>query len=109
VAIGKRIDRTVAHLVHKVVRLLVATADRLTFAFDDTPAPRSGPKAQRGGPHHNPTWGRVPGPQASGRREPQDRWLAARFGGVGTRVHGYGRSPYRVPVGHGPSAIEPGG
>ena len=37
---------------------MVGVGDRLTFALDDTPTPRYGPKVQGAGIHHNPT----PGP-----------------------------------------------
>ena len=57
-AVGKRTDLTAAHLAHEVVKPLVAGADRLTFAIDDTPTQRHGPHVQGAGVHHNPT----PGP-----------------------------------------------
>ena len=60
-AVGKRTDLTAAHLVGDVVRPLVAGADRLTFAIDDTPTPRHGQHVQGAGVHHNPT----PGPAGS--------------------------------------------
>ena len=57
-AAGKRADRIAARLAHAVVKPLVAGADRLTFALDDTPTQRYGPHVQGAGVHHNPT----PGP-----------------------------------------------
>ena len=41
-AAGRRTDLLAAHLVHEVVKPLVAGADRLTFALDDTPTERYG-------------------------------------------------------------------
>src|SRR6187402_514453 len=41
-AAGKRADLLAAHLAHDVVKPLVADADRLTFALDDTPTERYG-------------------------------------------------------------------
>jgi hypothetical protein len=46
-----------AHLAGEVVKPLVAGADRLTLALDDTPTERSGRKVQGAGVHHNPTPG----------------------------------------------------
>jgi hypothetical protein len=43
-AAGKRADGIAARLAPVVVGPLVATADRLTLALDDTPTPRSGPR-----------------------------------------------------------------
>ncbi|MCA1707576.1 MAG: transposase [Actinobacteria bacterium] len=60
-AVGKRTDLAAAHLVHEVVKPLVAGADRLTFALDDTPTERYGPYVQGAGVHHNP----CPGPAGS--------------------------------------------
>jgi hypothetical protein len=60
-AAGKRADLVAAHLAHAVVNPLVADADRLTFALDDTPTERYGPHVQGAGIHHNPT----PGPAGS--------------------------------------------
>lgn len=60
-AAGKRADLIAAHLAHAVVKPLVASATRLTFALDDTPTPRYGPCVQGAGTHHNPT----PGPAGS--------------------------------------------
>jgi hypothetical protein len=60
-AAGKRADRIAARLAHEVVKPLVAGADRLTFALDDTPTERSGPHVQGAGVHHNP----CPGPAGS--------------------------------------------
>src|SRR4051794_13071475 len=45
-AVGKRTDLMAAHLVHEAVKPLVAGADRLTFALDDTPTERYGRKVQ---------------------------------------------------------------
>jgi hypothetical protein len=57
-AVGKKTDRIAAHLAREVVKPLVAGADRLTFAIDDTPTERYGRHVQGAGVHHNPT----PGP-----------------------------------------------
>jgi hypothetical protein len=56
-AAGSRTDLTAARLAHDVVKPLVAGADRLTLALDDTPTERAGPKVQGAGVHHNPTPG----------------------------------------------------
>ena len=60
-AAGTRTDLIAAHLAHDVVKPLVAGADRLTFALDDTPTERHGRHVQGAGVHHNPT----PGPAGS--------------------------------------------
>jgi hypothetical protein len=60
-ATGKRADLIAARVAHDVVRPLVADADRLTLALDDTPTERYGPHAQGAGIHHNPS----PGPAGS--------------------------------------------
>src|SRR4051812_47403208 len=60
-AAGKKTDLIAAHLAHEVVKPLVAGADRLTFALDDTPTERYGRHVQGAGVHHNPT----PGPANS--------------------------------------------
>src|SRR3954470_2256967 len=60
-AAGKRTDRIAAHLAHEVVKPLVAGADRLTLALDDTPTERYGRHVQGAGVHHNP----CPGPTGS--------------------------------------------
>jgi hypothetical protein len=49
-------------LLYGVVKPLVADATRLTFALDDTPTERYGPKVQGAGVHHNPTPGPAGGP-----------------------------------------------
>lgn len=56
-AAGKESDMIAAHLVHEVVKPLVANDDRLTLAIDDTPTERSGPLVQGAGVHRNPTPG----------------------------------------------------
>jgi hypothetical protein len=61
-AAGNRPDRIAARLLREVVRPLVADADRLTFAVDDTPTERYGRKVQGAGVHHNPTPGPAGGP-----------------------------------------------
>src|SRR4051794_36249063 len=61
-AAGSRPDRIAARLLREVVRPLVADADRLTFAVDDTPTERYGRKVQGAGVHHNPTPGPAGGP-----------------------------------------------
>ncbi len=60
-AAGARADSIAARLAHGVVKPLVATAARLTFALDDTPTERYGRHVQGAGVHHNPT----PGPAGS--------------------------------------------
>src|SRR5262245_65635670 len=50
-----------AHLAHEAIKPLVAGAERLTFALDDTPTERYGRHVQGAGVHHNPT----PGPAGS--------------------------------------------
>ncbi len=60
-AAGKKADRIAAHLVTEAIKPLVAGADRLTLALDDTPTTRYGPHVQGAGVHHNPT----PGPAGS--------------------------------------------
>jgi hypothetical protein len=61
-AAGKKSDLIAAHLAHGVVKPLVAGADRLTFAIDDTPTERYGRHVQGAGVHHNPTPGPAGGP-----------------------------------------------
>src|SRR5690349_15294654 len=61
-AAGKRADSIAARLAWQVVKPLVAAADRLTFALDDTPTPRYGPHVQGAGVHHNPAPGPAGGP-----------------------------------------------
>ena len=61
-AAGKRADSIAARLLHAAVKPLVADADRLTFAIDDTPTERYGRKVQGAGVHHNPTPGPAGGP-----------------------------------------------
>jgi hypothetical protein len=56
-AAGSRTDLAAARLAHDAVKPLVAGADRLTLALDDTPTERSGRKVQGAGVHHNPTPG----------------------------------------------------
>jgi hypothetical protein len=58
---GKKADRIAARLVIEAIKPLVAGAERLTVALDDTPTERYGPHVQRAGVHHNPT----PGPAGS--------------------------------------------
>jgi hypothetical protein len=57
-AAGKRADRVAAFLSLAAIKPLVAGAERLTLALDDTPTPRYGPRVQGAGIHHNP----CPGP-----------------------------------------------
>jgi hypothetical protein len=57
-AAGKRADSVAARLAIAAVKPLVAGADRLTLALDDTPTKRYGPHVQGAGVHHNP----APGP-----------------------------------------------
>ncbi len=61
-AAGKRADFAAGLLAHEVVRPLVAGAERLTFALDDTPTERYGPHVQGAGVHHNPAPGPAGGP-----------------------------------------------
>ena len=61
-AAGKRADAIAARLTWQVVKPLVATAGRLTFALDDTPTKRYGPHVQGAGVHHNPAPGPAGGP-----------------------------------------------
>ncbi|MEO2091351.1 MAG: transposase [Gemmataceae bacterium] len=61
-AVGKRTDLMAAHLAREAVKPLVAGADRLTFALDDTPTERYGRHVQGAGVHHNPTPGPAGGP-----------------------------------------------
>lgn len=60
-AAGRRPDAVAARLLTRVVKPLVAAADRLVLGLDDTPTARHGPKVQGAGVHHNPT----PGPAGS--------------------------------------------
>lgn len=60
-AVGRRTDLMAARLVHRVVKPVVADADHLTWARDDTPTERYGPHVQGAGAHHHPT----PGPAGS--------------------------------------------
>jgi hypothetical protein len=61
-AAGKRADFIAARLAIDVLKPLVAKAERLTFAIDDTPTPRYGPQVQGAGAHHNPAPGPAGGP-----------------------------------------------
>jgi hypothetical protein len=61
-AAGNRSDWIAARLLREVVKPLLADADRLTFAVDDTPTERYGRKVQGAGVHHNPTPGPAGGP-----------------------------------------------
>ncbi|MBY0460008.1 MAG: transposase [Gemmataceae bacterium] len=65
-AAGSRTDRAAARLAHEVVKPLLADADRLVLALDDTPTERHGPKVQGAGVHHNPTPGPAGGPYLYG-------------------------------------------
>ena len=60
-AAGKKADSIAARLVIEAIKPLVAGAERLTVALDDTPTERYGPHVQGAGVHHNPT----PGPAGS--------------------------------------------
>jgi hypothetical protein len=60
-AAGKKADGVAARLALEAVKPLIADADRLILALDDTPTPRYGPHVQGAGVHHNPT----PGPAGS--------------------------------------------
>ena len=66
-AAGQRADSIAARLLHGAVKPLVADAERLTFALDDTPTERYGRKVQGAGVHHNPTPGPAGGPFVYGR------------------------------------------
>jgi hypothetical protein len=61
-AAGRRADAIAARLTWQVVKPLVVTAARLTFALDDTPTKRYGPHVQGAGIHHNPAPGPAGGP-----------------------------------------------
>jgi hypothetical protein len=61
-AAGRWADLIAARLAHEVVKPLVAGADRLTFALDDTPTERYGRYGQGAGVHHNPCPGPAGGP-----------------------------------------------
>src|SRR5439155_15468148 len=65
-AAGKRADSIAGHLASAAVRPLVADADRLTFALDDTPTERYGPHVQGAGVRHNPAPGPAGGPYVYG-------------------------------------------
>src|SRR3954449_8597895 len=54
-AAGSRPDRIGARLLREVVKPLLADANRLVLALDDTPTQRYGRKVQGAGVHHNPT------------------------------------------------------
>lgn len=56
-ALGRKVSDCAAALLRIALERL-ETGDRLTFAIDDTPTKRFGPKVQGAGLHHNPT----PGP-----------------------------------------------
>jgi hypothetical protein len=53
-AAGKKADSIAARLVLEAIKPLVAGAQRLTVALDDTPTQRYGPHVQGAGVHHNP-------------------------------------------------------
>ena len=61
-AAGKRADLLATQLLREVVKPLVADAERLTFAIDDTPTQRYGKHVQGAGVHHNPSPGPAGGP-----------------------------------------------
>jgi DDE superfamily endonuclease len=61
-AAGRRADSVAARLTLAVVKPLIAGAERLTFALDDTPTKRYGPQVQGAGVHHNPAPGPAGGP-----------------------------------------------
>src|SRR5262245_52729782 len=60
-AAGKKAGSIAARLALGVIKPLVADAERLTLALDDTPTERYGPHVQGAGIHLNPT----PGPAGS--------------------------------------------
>jgi hypothetical protein len=60
-AAGKKADSIAARRVVEAIKPLVAGAERLTVALDDTPTERYGPHVQGAGIHHNP----APGPAGS--------------------------------------------
>ena len=60
-AAGKTADHAAARLALAALKPLVAGAEPLTLALDDTPTERYGPHVQGAGIHHNPT----PGPAGS--------------------------------------------
>ena len=57
---GRKADEPAA-VALRIVNQRIEPAGRLTFAIDDTPTKRYGPKVQGAGIHHNPT----PGPAGS--------------------------------------------
>lgn len=61
-AAGKRTDGVAVHLIHGVLKPLLAGMNRVVLALDDTPTPRHGPQVQGAGVHHNPTPGPAGGP-----------------------------------------------
>jgi DDE superfamily endonuclease len=63
---GQKSDHIAAHLVHEVVRPLVACQTRLPLALDDTPTQRYGPYVQGAGIHHSPTLGPAGSPHVYG-------------------------------------------
>jgi hypothetical protein len=58
---GKKAESIAARLTLEAVKPLVADANRLLLALDDTPTQRYGPHVQGAGVHHNP----APGPVGS--------------------------------------------
>jgi hypothetical protein len=57
-AAGRDADLVAARLLSRAVKPLIAAADRISLALDDTPTRRYGPYVQGAGIHHNP----APGP-----------------------------------------------
>jgi hypothetical protein len=65
-AAGKKAENIAARLVFEAIKPLVAGAERLTIALDDTPTQRYGPHVPGAGVHHNPTPGPAGSPYVSG-------------------------------------------
>jgi DDE superfamily endonuclease len=65
-AAGKKADQVATRLAFAAVKPLMAGAERLTLALDDTPTPRYGPHVQGAGVHHNPTPGTAGSPYVYG-------------------------------------------
>jgi hypothetical protein len=89
-ALGRKVSE-VSTILLRIVLERIATEGRLTFAIDDTPTKRFGPKVQGAGTHHNPT----PGPAGAkflyGHNWVVISWIVrhARFGIIGLPLLGF--------------------
>src|SRR5664279_586420 len=89
-ALGRKVSE-VSTILLRIVLERIATEGRLTFAIDDTPTKRFGPKVQGAGIHHNPT----PGPAGAkflyGHNWVVISWIVrhARFGIIGLPLLGF--------------------